>query len=109
PRLRNSRRTLTKPLDRVSDEVNQDGLLQAGFDATALEKARALVQNSRQFIDERKDELDALKLLYSVPHRRGLRYRHLKELADVLKRPPLAASPQRRRHASEPAEPAAVQ
>jgi type I restriction enzyme R subunit len=82
--------------------------LSAGFSGAAKAKAEALVKNFRQFIQDNKDELEAIRLLYSRPHRSGLRYRHLKELAAVLERPPLSARPERIWQAFEATEPAAV-
>ena len=39
-----------------------------------MEKAQALVTSFRQFIDDHKDEIEALQVLYSQPYRAGLRY-----------------------------------
>jgi len=75
----------------VIDTETPDQLLSVGFDAAALEKARTLVTTFRQFIEDNKDEIEALQVLYSRPHREGLRYRHVKELAAALERPPLSA------------------
>ena len=43
PKLRDLIVTMKKSLEQVIDEVTQDELLQAGFDARSLEKAQALV------------------------------------------------------------------
>jgi type I restriction enzyme R subunit len=108
PKLRTRILEITKSLEQTIDEINRDVLLEAGFSAQALDKARSLIQNFRKFIDENKDELEAIQVLYSRPYRTRLRYRHLKELAEALKRPPLSASPERIWHAFETVEPAAV-
>jgi type I restriction enzyme, R subunit len=108
PKLRDRILTINKSLEQTIDEINRDELLEAGFSAQALEKARSLIQNFRQFIEDHKDELEAIQVLYSRPYRTGLRFRHLRELADALKRPPLSASPERIWHAFETVEPAAV-
>lgn len=108
PKLRNLILNINKSLEQVIDEVSQDELLQAGFDAEALEKAQSLVTNFRQFIEDNKEELEALKLLYSHPHRSGLRYRHVKELAAALERPPLTAPLTRLWHAFKAIEPEKV-
>ena len=70
---------------QVFDEVTGDTLLRAGFDGTAADKACALVADFRKQCEERKDEIDALKVLYSRPYRAGLRFKQVKELAAALK------------------------
>ncbi|MFC1597518.1 type I restriction-modification enzyme R subunit C-terminal domain-containing protein, partial [Planctomycetota bacterium] len=108
PKLRELVLNIKRSLEQVIDEQSQDKLLQAGFDAQALEKAQSMVSGFRQFIEDNKDELEALKLLYSVPHRSGLRYKHVKELAAALERPPLAAPLPRLWQAFEAVEPEKV-
>ena len=51
------------------------------------ESARAKLEDFQRFIEEHKDEIDALRILYSRPYRAGLRYRHVKELRDALRSP----------------------
>lgn len=70
---------------QVFDEVTGDTLLRAGFDCTAADRAQALVTDFRQQCAERKDEIEALKVLYSKPHRAGLRFKQVKELVAALK------------------------
>ena len=70
---------------QVFDEVTGDTLLRAGFDCTAADRARALVDDFRKQCEERKDEIEALQVLYSKPHRAGLRFKQVKELAAALK------------------------
>ncbi|MHB1423320.1 MAG: type I restriction endonuclease subunit R [Gemmataceae bacterium] len=108
PKLRNLVVSINKALEQVIDEVTADELMEAGFSAQAKAKVEALVKDFRQFIQDHKDELEAIRLLYSRPYRSGLRYRHLKELAAVLERPPLSAKPERIWRAFEAVEPAAV-
>lgn len=108
PTLRNRILDIAKAAEQIIDTVNQDALLEAGFSAQALEKAQALARNFTQYIQEHKDELEVIQLLYSRPYRAGLRYRHLKELAEVLKRPPVNATPERLWHAFRVIQPEAV-
>lgn len=83
------------PLEQVIAEEPGDTVLRAEFDKAALEKARSLVTSFRQFLDEHRDEIEALQILYSRPYRSGLRYSQVKELAKVLKRPPQNLDPER--------------
>ena len=90
PALRDRLITLTRETEQVIDHVSRDEVLYAGFDE---EKARGLIQSFRAFMEERKDELLALQVLYQHRHRdRHLTFQAVKELAEALGRgkPPLA-------------------
>jgi type I restriction enzyme, R subunit len=89
PRLRKRILEIRRALDQVIDEISKDDLLAAGFDGAAADRARTKLADFRRFLDEHRDEIEALQILYSQPYRAGLRYRHVKELADALRRPPL--------------------
>jgi type I restriction enzyme R subunit len=95
PKVRDAIRAAKRSLEQVIDEQTPDRLLRAGFDAEALEKAKAMLTSFRKFIEENKDEIEALQVLYSVPYRAGLRFRHVKELAAKLNRPPFYVDPNR--------------
>ena len=90
---------------QVIDEVTQDELLSAGHSKAAKEKAQTILANFRQFIEEHKDEIEALQILYSRPYRAGLRYGQVKELAEAVRRPPVAAPLERLWQAYEAVEP----
>jgi len=109
PKLRDLIVNLKRSHEQVIDEVSRDELIEAGFSATALEKARALITSFRDFIESHKDELEAIQILYSRPYQAGLRYGQVKDLATALKTPPLGATPDRVWKAYEAAEPGAVQ
>jgi type I restriction enzyme R subunit len=104
PRLRN---TILEARDstQVIDESTKDKVLRAGFDASALEKARAMLTSFRQFIEDNRDEIEALRVLYSRPYRAGLRYGQVKELAAAIQKPPHQLHPERLWQAFETVEP----
>ena len=111
PKLRNLILAIRAAAEQVIDEVTRDGLLRAEFDAAAVEKARGVLADFRQFIEDNRDQIEALQILYSRPYRAGLRYRHVKELAEALRRPPLSLGPEpqlRLWHAYEAVEPEKV-
>ncbi|MDA8378677.1 MAG: DEAD/DEAH box helicase family protein [Planctomycetia bacterium] len=81
--------------DQVIDEINQDVLLQAGFNAAALEKAGTMVSSFKKFIEDNKDEIEAIRVLYSRPYRLGLRYRQVRELAQKLTASPFFVDPKK--------------
>ena len=91
PRLRETLITIHQRNEQVIDDVTVDVLKEAGFDAAATERARSTVDSFRQFIEEHKDEITALELLYSRPYgQRQVTYADIKELASY----PPAAAPQ---------------
>lgn len=108
PKFRDRLVNVRRSLEQVIDEVTPDELLHAGFDASALAKAQALVTSFREFIEANKDELEAIQVFYSRPQRLGLRFRHVKELAEALKRSPLSSTPERIWSAFQAIEPQAV-
>jgi len=89
PKLRETILGIKASLEQVIDEKTQDALLGAGFDAAAKEKAKTVLSDFRKFLDDHKDEIEAIQILYSKPYRAGLRFRHVKELAAAIARPPL--------------------
>ena len=54
-----------------------------------------MLTSFRQFIEDNKDEIEALQVLYSQPYRAGLKFRHVKELAAKLNQPPFFVDPNR--------------
>ena len=68
-------------------------VLHSGFDASAVEKARAKVTDFRAWIEARKDELTALQVLYAGARPLKLSLKDLRELRDALSRPPVSAAP----------------
>lgn len=95
PKLRDAILSAKRSLEQVIDEQTPDQLLRAGFDAEALAKAKSMLTSFREFIEQNKDEIEALQVLYSQPYRVGLRFRHVKELATKLNQPPFYVDPNR--------------
>ncbi|MCH8034809.1 MAG: DEAD/DEAH box helicase family protein [Bacteroidetes bacterium] len=89
PKLRDFVETVRQKIYQIIDETNPDRIIQSGFDMQAKENAEEIVNNFRKFIDENKDEIIALKILYSQPERRKeLTYKMIKDLRDVFTNPP---------------------
>jgi type I restriction enzyme R subunit len=88
PTLRNLILELKKQNEQVIDEVTQDQLIEAGFSEAARERAKGIVTSFEQFIQDHKDEITALQILYSRPTRAPLRFEDLKALADAVHAPP---------------------
>jgi len=73
------------------DHRSGDEVLSTGYDE---EKARGLIQNWQQFLDDNQDEIIALQILYNKPHaKRHLVYEELKALAEAVSKPPYHIAP----------------
>lgn len=71
------------------DESNLDLLKEAGFNDEATAWARQTITSFEAYIQEHKDEITALRILYERPYAgRQLTYDAVKELADALQQPP---------------------
>ena len=88
PDLRNLLIEFHKKAEQTIDQVSQDEVIEAGFSADALEKAKNVVQSFERFLEEHKDEITALQILYSKPYRARLRFEDIKDLANAIERPP---------------------
>jgi type I restriction enzyme R subunit len=94
PALRQLVEDVKRELEQIIDEVSKDALLHAGASAEAKERAKALVTSFETFIAQHKDEIDALRFFFSVPHRDRLRYDDVKALAAAIKAPPRSWTPE---------------
>lgn len=89
PKLRDFVETVRQKIYQVIDTVNIDRVKHSGFDKQSKENAEEIINNFRKFIDENKDEIIALKILYSQPQRRKeLTYKMITELNETLQSPP---------------------
>jgi type I restriction enzyme R subunit len=95
PKLRELILEIKSNIEQVIDEITQDELIAAEYDAAAREKAQKTVQDFRAFVDEHKADIEAIRILYSRPYRAGLRYRQVKELAAKLNRAPFNVDPKK--------------
>jgi type I restriction enzyme R subunit len=71
PKLRELLADVKRKNEIVIDHVSQDQVIEAGFSAAALARARGIVQSFERFIEEHKDEITALQVLYSTPYASG--------------------------------------
>jgi type I restriction enzyme, R subunit len=87
PALRNEIIEIRRSLEQTIHET-VDTLLEAGYSPEAREKAEALVTSFSEYIEANKDEIRALQVLYSRPYKERLTFAEVKELANVIERPP---------------------
>ncbi len=95
PALRTLLVDLKRELEQVIDEVSEDELLEAGASPEAKEKAQSLVADFERFIEEHKDEIDALQFFYTQPYSKRLLFTDIKALAEAIKAPPRAWTPEK--------------
>jgi type I restriction enzyme R subunit len=89
PSVRNTIIGIHKKNEQIIDTVSSDELIIAGWDTQATLKSRAVVDTFKKFIEENKDELTALQLIYSRPYgHRHFTYEQIRQLADALTKPP---------------------
>ncbi|MEQ9145430.1 MAG: type I restriction-modification enzyme R subunit C-terminal domain-containing protein [Parvibaculaceae bacterium] len=87
PETRKLLADIKQKTDIVIDETTADELVDASFDQKIAEKT---VTSFRQFIDDNRDELTALQILYNQPlGRQHLTYAAIRELVNRLTDPPL--------------------
>jgi type I restriction enzyme R subunit len=88
PKLRELLVEIKRKNEITIDHVSQDVVLEAGFSADALERARGIVQSFERFIEEHKDEITALQVLYAKPYKQRLKFEDVKDLAERIQAPP---------------------
>ena len=80
--------------EQVIDTASKDQVISGEFSREAADRARSQVESWRQFIDDNRDEITALEVLYSQPYGGGLSYKDIKELANAISRPPHRWTPE---------------
>ena len=76
--------------EQVIDHINLDTVTYSGYSAQAEEKAEKVIQSFKEFIEQHKDDIQALCFFYQQPYqRRPLTFSMLEELHQTLNNPPL--------------------
>ncbi len=84
---------LVELIDNIRREKNQkidhdnlDEVTRKGWDKESVEKAQEMTQEFSQYLEDNKDEIEALQIFYSQPHRRReLTFEMIREVMDKLK------------------------
>ena len=77
---------LRRSHDQIIDSVNLDTVLFAGFDADKQSNADRVLQTFREFIEQNKDEITALRIIYDQRYKdRPMAIEKLKALYEKLK------------------------
>ena len=76
-------------------------MLFAAHSEEGRERPPRLVASFREYIEEHKDDIRALQVLYSRPYSERLTFTEIKELANAIERPPHQWTPEKLWHAYE--------
>jgi type I restriction enzyme, R subunit len=88
--LRNTLIEIKKKNEQTIDTVTIDSLLSAGYDMQAKEKSKLIIKILRSFIEENKNEIDAIQIIYNKSYKnRHITYEEIKQLAEAIKKPTL--------------------
>jgi type I restriction enzyme R subunit len=80
--------------EQTIDTVTRDRLEFAGASGEAAEKARTTIESFRRYLEENRDEITAIQILYSRRRGQAPTLKQLKELATTLALPPRAWTPE---------------
>lgn len=80
---------LKKANEQIIDNVNIDKILFAGWDTSKSENAEKIIENFRKFIEENKDEIEALNIIYNQSYKnRPLTYKMINDMYELMMKPP---------------------
>lgn len=87
PDNRNFIENIRRSHDQVIDTANLDSVVYAGFDSQREENADKVITTFREFIEENKDEIIALRIIYNENYKdRPMVIEQLKSLYEKLKK-----------------------
>ena len=109
PALRHRILEMQRQSEQTVDRHTIDEVLYSGFDAAALEKARAKVTDFRTWLEDNKDEITAIQAIYAGARPLKLTLADLRQLQTAIEAPPLRATPVQLWRAFEACTPERVQ
>ena len=78
--------SIRRDKEQTIDHDGLDTVLRAEWEGDAQENAEALARDFREYLEANRDEIEALTIFYSQPHRRReLTYAMIRETYDMLK------------------------
>jgi type I restriction enzyme R subunit len=95
PKFREMLVEVRRSYEQAIDEVSKDRVVEADYSADASERAEATVRSFRQFMEEHKDEITALQILFSRPYKRRLAFKDVRDLAHAIAKPPYILTPEK--------------
>jgi type I restriction enzyme R subunit len=96
PELRDEIENARREREQIIDHINLDQVTFSGFSEQAEAQAQTLIQTFADYLQQHRDELDALSFFYQQPYRRrALTFDMIEELHEHLKKPPLMLTTER--------------
>jgi type I restriction enzyme, R subunit len=95
PDLRSAIAEVHRSYEQTIDEVSQDAVLFTGHSEDGRVKAAAMISSFREYIEEHRDDIRALQVLYSRPYHDRLTFAEIKDLARAIERPPRQWTPEK--------------
>ena len=90
PELRDNLESTRREREQIIDHINLDTVLVSDFSEQAINNAQELVNSFKTFIEQHKDEIEALSFFYQQPYqRRALTFDMIEQLHEQLQKPPL--------------------
>ena len=83
PQLRETLIKVRRSYEQMIDSASVDKVITGEFSVDATDRARRQVESFRTFIDDNRDQITALQVLYDQPRRTGLTYSDIRELANA--------------------------
>ena len=101
PEVRNTIKEVRQRSYVTIDDVSRDKVIDVEHETPASASwAHDRIDSFEEFIEENKDEIDALEIFYNRPHGdRHLTLQQIRELAEAIKQPPLETTPEELWHA----------
>lgn len=94
PEFRNILLDVRRSYEQAIDETSKDKVIFAGASIDSAVKAKKTVTDFRKYIEDHKDEITALQVLYSRPYSQRLTFKDIKQLATAIGRPPQQWTPE---------------
>ncbi|WP_243217798.1 type I restriction-modification enzyme R subunit C-terminal domain-containing protein [Methylobacter sp. S3L5C] len=96
PELREQIESARREREQLIDHLNLDQVTFSGYSEQAEAQAQKIIQTFTDYINQHKQEIEALSFFYQQPYqRRTLTFEMIDELHDALSRPPLMLTTER--------------
>jgi type I restriction enzyme R subunit len=95
PKLRQVLQDTKREQEQIIDDVSVDEILGAGLSEEAREKARETVESFERFLEDNRDEIEALQFFYSRPYGKRLSFEDIQALAQAIQAPPRQWTPEK--------------
>lgn len=89
PEFREKVLKLRKKYDQIMDETNLDEVIFADWDSTKAEMNINIIETFKQFIQDNKDKIEALSIIYNQAYKnREITFKMIEEMYEVLTQEP---------------------